>query len=87
MYHKHKKRRNIQLQNKVISSYLDIIKIHINLINSQTRLIERRSNEVVSYEKILYGFLLVPSPVTLVEDLREIYERTPKELFTKLPIK
>ena len=36
------------------------------------------------YILIMYGVLLVPSPVTLVVDLREIEGRTPLALFTSL---
>ena len=34
------------------------------------------------YILIMYGELLVPSPVTLVEGLREIEGRTPRKAFT-----
>ena len=37
------------------------------------------------YILIMYGELLVPSPVTLVVDLREIEGRTPRVRFTSLP--
>ena len=37
-----------------------------------------------AYILIMYGELLVPSPVTLVEGLREIEGRTPSELSTML---
>ena len=36
------------------------------------------------YILIMYGELLVPSPVTLVVDLREIEGRSPPATFTKL---
>ena len=42
------------------------------------------------YILIMYGELLVPSPVTLIEDIRKIEGRTPRVMYTmsssKLPL-